>query len=85
MTNTYLERTQALVVAFESLSKEELPKQQRKLLFSGNVLEATGKATITYKPVKRSDGSTELQLLGVHWTDNGLDYFINIVGSLDDE
>ena len=79
MANTYLERTQALVVAFESLSKEELPKQKRKLLFSGNVLEATGKATIAYKPVKCSDGSTELYPLTVMWTDNGMDYAINLM------
>lgn len=83
--NNAIENVQALLVTFDSLSKEGLPKQKRKLLFSGNVVEATGEATIIYKPVKCSDGSTELQLLTVSWTDNVLDYFINIVGSLDDE
>lgn len=84
MANTSLERTQALVVAFESLSKEELPKQKRKLLFIGNVLEATGKATITYKPVKHLDGSTELYPLTVMWTDNGIDYTVNLMDYSDD-
>lgn len=79
MADTALERVQALIVAFESLSNEELPKQKRKLLFSGDVVEATGKATIIYKPVKRTDGSTELQPLMVSWTDNGLDYTVNLM------
>lgn len=78
--------TQALVVTFKSLVKEkELPKNASNLPFFGDVVRTKGGAHITHKPVKRSDGSTELQPLGVHWTDNGLDYFINIVGSLDDK
>lgn len=79
MENKAIESVQALVVAFESLEKEELQKQKRKLIFCGDVVEATGKATITYKPVKCSDGSTELQPLMVSWTDNGLDYTVNLM------
>lgn len=77
--------TQALVVTFESLIKEkELPKQASSLPFFGDVVRTTGKATITYKPVKRSDGSTELQPLTVMWADNGIDYFIDLMGGIDD-
>ena len=79
MENKAIESVQALVVAFESLDKEELPKQKRKLIFFGDVVEATGKARIIYKPVKSSDGSTELQPLMVSWTDNGLDYTVNLM------
>ena len=71
--------TQALVVTFESLDKEELPKQASNLPFFGDVIRTTGGAHITYKPVKRSDGSTELHPLTVMWTDNGVDYFIDIM------
>lgn len=72
--------TQALVVTFESLAKEEeLPKNASNLPFFGDVIRANGGAHITYKPVKRSDGSTELHPLTVTWTDNGIDYFIDIM------
>ncbi len=84
MADTALERVQALIVAFESLSNEELPKQKRKLLFSGDVVEATGEATIIYKPVKRTDGSADLQPLMVSWTDNGIDYSINLASYAND-
>lgn len=84
MEDTALERAQALVVAFESLSSEELPKQKRKLLFCGDVVEATGEATIVYKPIECSDGSTYLRPLMVSWTDNGIDYSINLAGYAND-
>lgn len=72
--------TQALVVTFESLAKEEeLPKNASNLPFFGDVVRARGVAHITYKPVKRSDGSTELHPLTVMWTDNGVDYFIDLM------
>lgn len=79
MENKAVESVQALVVAFESLDKEELQKQKRKLIFYGDVVEVTGKARIIYKPVKSSDDSTELQPLMVSWTDNGLDYTVNLM------
>ena len=72
--------TQALVVTFESLAKEEeLPKNASNLPFFGDVVRTKGVAHITYKPVKRSDGSTELHPLTVMWTDNGVDYFIDLM------
>lgn len=77
--------TQALVVTFESIAKEEeLQEKASKLPFFGDVIRTTGKAHITYKPVKRSDGSTELQPLTVMWTDNMVDYFINLMRDTDD-
>ena len=78
--------TQALVVTFESLAKEEeLPKNVSNLPFFGDVIRTKGVAHITYKPVKRSDGSTELHPLTVMWTDNGVDYFIDIMDAGYDE
>lgn len=72
--------TQALVVTFKSLVKEnELPKNASNLPFFGDVVKTKGEAHITYKPVKRSDGSTELYPLTVMWKDNGVDYFIDIM------
>ena len=71
--------TQALVVTFKSLAKEELPKQASNLPFFGDVIKTKGVAHITYKPVKRSDGSTELHPLTVMWTNNGVDYFIDLM------
>ena len=72
--------TQALVVTFKSLVKEEeLPKNASNLPFFGDVVKTKGGAHITYKPVKRSDGSTELHPLTVMWTDNGVDYFIDLM------
>ena len=72
--------TQALVVTFKSLVKEkELPKNASNLPFFGDVVRAKGGAHITYKPVKRSDGSTKLHPLTVMWTDNGVDYFIDLM------
>lgn len=78
--------TQALVVTFKSLIKEkELPKNASTLLFFGDVVKTKGEAHITYKPVKRSDGSTELHPLTVMWTDNGVDYFIDLMDAGYDE
>lgn len=71
---------QALVVTFKSLIKEkELPKNASNLPFFGDVIRKKGGAHITYKPVKCSDGSTELYPLTVMWTDNGVDYFIDLM------
>lgn len=78
--------TQALVVTFKSLVKEnELPKNTSNLPFFCDVVKTKGGAHITYKPVKRSDGSTELHPLTVMWTDNGTDYSINIMSATDDK
>ena len=78
--------TQALVVTFESLAKEEeLPKNASNLPFFDDVIKTKGGAHITYKPVKRSDGSTELYPLTVMWTDNGVDYFIDLMDAGYDE
>lgn len=76
--------TQALVVTFKSLVKEELPKQASNLPFFDDVIRTKGEAHITYKPVKRSDGSVELQPLTVMWTDNDIDYSVNIMSDTDD-
>lgn len=77
--------TQALVATFDNKGVKELRKHKGNSTFFGEILRATGEATITYKPVKRSDGSTELQPLTVMWSDNGTDYFINIMGGIDDK
>lgn len=72
--------TQALVVTFKSLIKEEeLPKNASNLPFFGDMIRTNDVAHITYKPVKRSDGSTELHPLTIMWTDNGVDYFIDLI------
>lgn len=82
MANVDAKITQALVVTFESTVKEkELPKNAVTLPYFGDVVRTKSRARITYKPVKRSDGSTELHPLTVMWTDNGVDYFIDLMGA----
>lgn len=79
MSKVDAKMTQALVVTFKSLVKEkELPKNASNLQFFGDVVKTKCGAHITYKSVKRSDGSTELHPLTVMWTDNGVDYFIDL-------
>lgn len=85
MERTYSKLTAAYVMVSKSRDDTVLPKHEDISPLLGDRVRASGGAYVWYKPVKRADGSTELQPLGVHWTDNGLDYFINIVGSLSDE
>ena len=79
MERTYSKLTEAYVMVSKSRDDTVLPKHEDISPLLGDRVRASGGAYVWYKPVKRSDGSTELHPLTVMWTDNVVDYFIDLM------